>query len=87
MLRSKIKVLEVDDLDYGNRYTTQPNKVPACKKKRNLSQNFTPKNNKMKRNFYSGSEDSTSVRYLISCKYFIFLTIFPFICFLIFFHN
>jgi hypothetical protein len=68
MLRVKIKELEVDDLDYGNRYTTQPNKVAGCKKKRNLSQNFTQKNNKLERNFYSDLGDSgDSDRYLISC--------------------
>jgi len=62
-LKEKIKQLEVDELDYGNKYTTQPNKTGGYKKKRNLSQNFTSKNKNLEENFYAdNSDDSSKVR-------------------------
>ena len=50
--------MEVDDLEYGNRYITQPNKAVVHKRKRNLSQIYTPKINKFDQNIYGDSDES-----------------------------
>lgn len=64
-LKTKIKMLEIDELDYGNRHATQPNKPCGYKKKRNLSQNLTKKNNKIDYNPNADLEDTLSYRYLL----------------------
>jgi len=56
-LRTKIKLQEIEYLEYGKRYTTQPDSSPHAKK-RNLSQNITQKSRIDNYNYKDSDEDS-----------------------------